>query len=228
MEQNYARMLYFEDYMEVQSSHSCVVGGWWERIIQMVKKILRRIFGRACLRYEELCTILCDTEAVINARPLNYLSEDPEDLMPLTPSRFIQDTIRMVGVPDLDHIDEVNINKRYIYQQKLRQDLRKRFRDEYLTLLIQSIDNKATRRQIYLGDVVLVGSHNKKRLDWPLGRVIELFQSQDNCVRVEKVKTAAGELIRPVQQLYPLEMMDDTSKGHINKVGCGQSLGTTQ
>ncbi|XP_035233354.1 uncharacterized protein LOC118205170 [Stegodyphus dumicola] len=174
----------------------------------MVKKILRRILGRACLRYEELCTILCDTEAVINVKPLNYLSEDPEGLMSLTPSMFTQD-IRTVGVPDLDHIDEVNITNRYRYQQKLRQDLRKRFRDEYLSLLIQSGDNKATRRQIYLGDVVHVGSDNKKRLDWPLGRVIELFQSQDNCVRVAKVKTAAGELSLPVQRLYPLEMMDD-------------------
>jgi len=27
-------------------------------------------------------TILCDTETVINTRPLNYFSEDPEDLMP--------------------------------------------------------------------------------------------------------------------------------------------------
>ncbi|XP_035224399.1 uncharacterized protein LOC118197041 [Stegodyphus dumicola] len=161
-------MFYFEDYMEVQYPHSCVAGGWWECIIQMVKKILRRVLGRACLRYEELCTILCDTEAVINARPLNYLSEDPDDLMPLTPSMFIQDK-RTVGVPDLDHIDDVSINKRYRYQQK-----EKDLETNILSLLIQSRHNKATRKQIYLGDVALVGSDNKKKKDWT-GHWVELL-----------------------------------------------------
>ncbi|GFS30946.1 integrase catalytic domain-containing protein [Trichonephila inaurata madagascariensis] len=70
-------------------------------------------------------------EAVINSRPLNYLSEDPDDLTPLTPSMFLQD-IQTVGVPDLDNIDNINLTKRLGYQQRLRNDLRKRFRDEYL------------------------------------------------------------------------------------------------
>lgn len=58
-------------------------GGFWERIVQMVKKILRRVLGNACLCYEELVTILCNCEAVFNSRPLTYLSEDPDDLIPL-------------------------------------------------------------------------------------------------------------------------------------------------
>ncbi|XP_055932051.1 uncharacterized protein LOC129962330 [Argiope bruennichi] len=89
-------------------------GGFFESMIKMVKKLLRRVLGKASLHYEEMFTILCDVEANINSRPLNYLSEDPNDLIPLTPSMFIQETIK-VGVPDLDTLDK---NIRTVYHEK--------------------------------------------------------------------------------------------------------------
>lgn len=51
-------------------------GGWWERLVRMVKDILKRVLGRASLNYEELSTILCDCEQVINSRPITYVSEE--------------------------------------------------------------------------------------------------------------------------------------------------------
>ncbi|GFV59961.1 integrase catalytic domain-containing protein [Trichonephila clavipes] len=98
-------------------------------MIQMVKKILRSILGRAPIHFEELNAILCDEEAVINSRLVNYLSEDQDDLTFLTPSMLLQD-IQTVGVPDPDNIDNINITKTLMYQQILRNDLRNRFRDE--------------------------------------------------------------------------------------------------
>ena len=47
-------------------------GGWWERLIRVIKQLLRTL-GRACLTYQELATVLCDCEAVVNARPLTYV-----------------------------------------------------------------------------------------------------------------------------------------------------------
>ncbi|GFW41336.1 cubilin [Trichonephila clavipes] len=41
----------------------------------MIKAILQKIFGRAALNYEELITVLCDCERVINSRPLTYVSK---------------------------------------------------------------------------------------------------------------------------------------------------------
>ena len=174
----------------------------------MVKKLLRRVLGRSALKYEEMCTVLCDVEAVINARPLTYLSEDVKDMTPLTPATFLQNN-QSVGVPDLDHLDEVNLTKRYKYQQRLREEMRKRFREEYLGLLILQQSQKKQQRQIRIGDVVLIGCDNKKRLDWPLGRVIEIFPGRDQEVRVVKVKTSSGELIRPIQRVYPLEISQE-------------------
>ncbi|GFY40819.1 integrase catalytic domain-containing protein [Trichonephila inaurata madagascariensis] len=142
----------------------------------------------------ELNTILCDAEAVINSRPLNYLSEDPDYLKPLTPSMFLQD-IQMLGVPDLGNIDNINLTKRLRCLQRLRNDLRNRFRDEYLSLLSYQEIKKAGSKEVRVGDVVLISCDNKKRLDWPMGLVMEVFPGKDNSIRVVKVKTPLGELV---------------------------------
>ncbi|GIY40737.1 endonuclease, partial [Caerostris darwini] len=69
---------------------------WCERLIRSVKSLLVRILGRSSVNFEELLTILCDVEASINSRPLTYISDDSDELIPLTPSLFLQD-IKQVG-----------------------------------------------------------------------------------------------------------------------------------
>ncbi|GFV56179.1 integrase catalytic domain-containing protein [Trichonephila clavipes] len=68
----------------------------------MTKAILRKILGRVVLDYEELITVLC--ERVINSKPLTYVSEDVDDVSPLTPEMFLRE-IPESGVPDIDTVD---------------------------------------------------------------------------------------------------------------------------
>ncbi|GBM06557.1 hypothetical protein AVEN_52424-1, partial [Araneus ventricosus] len=89
-------------------------GGFWERLIGMVKRIIRKVLGQTSLNFEELNTVLCDCESVINGRPLTYVSDDTSDLEPLTPSKFLQE-VREVGIPDLDLLDNKSLNKRFAY-----------------------------------------------------------------------------------------------------------------
>ncbi|XP_054723442.1 uncharacterized protein LOC129233439 [Uloborus diversus] len=56
-------------------------------------------------------------------------------------------------------------------------------------------------------------AENTKRLNWPLGRIIKLYQGKDNIERVVRLRVANGEIIRPVQRVYPLEISSpDISK----------------
>ncbi|GFT75690.1 uncharacterized protein NPIL_348541 [Nephila pilipes] len=142
------------------------------------------------------CPIALPSNNLLVERQI-FENQDPEDLTPLTSAMFIQD-FQTVGAPDLDNLDNVNLTKRLRYQQRLRNDLRKRFREEYLSLLVQQQINKAGSKQVEVRDVVLVGYDNKKRLNWPMGLVTEVFPGEDNSVRVLRVKTSKGELIRPV------------------------------
>ncbi|XP_042911012.1 uncharacterized protein [Parasteatoda tepidariorum] len=101
-------------------------GGFWERMVRCVKEFLRKCLSRACVTYEEMLTLLYDCEAAINARPLTYLSDDPNELKPLTPAHFIPDSKERETF-DLDLIDSQHLLKRVRYLHTLRLNLRKRF-----------------------------------------------------------------------------------------------------
>lgn len=59
-------------------------GGIWEAV-KSVKHHLRRVLGDAILTYEEMSTLLAQVEACLNSRPLQALSDDPDDTAALTP-----------------------------------------------------------------------------------------------------------------------------------------------
>lgn len=176
-------------------------------MVGLLKQLLIRILGRACLSYEEMLTLLCDCEATVNSRSITYVSNDPKDLRRLTPSMFLQD-VKEMGMPDYDGVNRCDFNKRLQYRQKLKEDLRRRFRSEYLGHLSYGCQAKRASK-IRIGDVVLIGIDNQKRIDWPLPRVIGVIRGKDDGVRVVRLKTARGELTRPIQRVYPLETEDN-------------------
>ncbi|GFW65681.1 putative RNA-directed DNA polymerase from transposon X-element [Trichonephila clavipes] len=57
---------------------------WWEgclkRLIRVLKDLLKYTLGNAVLTYEELLTVLCDCESIVNSHPLIYVPEDSDDL----------------------------------------------------------------------------------------------------------------------------------------------------
>ena len=62
-------------------------GGFYERMVQTVKRSLRKILRRSSVTYDELNTIIIEIEAVINSRPLCYIYTDEVDEV-LTPSHL--------------------------------------------------------------------------------------------------------------------------------------------
>ncbi|XP_059049504.1 uncharacterized protein LOC131844595 [Achroia grisella] len=175
-------------------------GGWWERLIRVVKDMLKRILGKASVDWIELSTILCDCEIVINSRPLTYV--EMGDLKPLTPMLFLQ-SLPTNESPDLDKIDESNLQVRYKYLQQLRQDFRQRFKNEYLALLVSK--KKGNSHEPKVGELVLIET-DKSRLNWPLGLIKEIYKGKDGFTRVARVQTASGIKVRAYQRLYPLEL----------------------
>lgn len=141
----------------------------------------------------------------MNSRPLTYVSDDLTDLTPLTPSLFLQD-VEEVGVPDLDLVEASDLNRRLKYRQKLKEDLTKRFRTEYLGQLQLHANKNQKLYELSIGEIVLIGSDGVKRLNWPLARIVELIKGKDGNVRVVRLRTQHGELLRPVQRVFPLEL----------------------
>ncbi|GFT06649.1 integrase catalytic domain-containing protein [Trichonephila clavipes] len=179
-------------------------GGWWERLVRIIKELLRRSLGKSILSYEELTTVICDCEFLINSRPLTYISENPQELIPLTPAMILIEN-RCSDTTDIDELNSRDLRKRMKYRIKLLSDLRQRFRKEYLSELIQK-QNDNRVREPRIGEMVLIGNDNKKRLSWPIAKIIELIPGRDGEIRTVRLKTQHGTVIRPVQRIFPLEV----------------------
>lgn len=87
-----------EKYARVKSIHwkfnlatAAWWGGCWERLVGLMKQLLRKVLGKRSVYYVELELLVIEVEAVLNERPLTYISESPGDLQPITPSMFLRD-----------------------------------------------------------------------------------------------------------------------------------------
>ncbi|UYV71228.1 hypothetical protein LAZ67_8002292 [Cordylochernes scorpioides] len=186
-------------------------GGWIERIVGLTKKLLRRLLGKRVVNYEEMVTILENCERDINARPLTYIAEDNDDLVPLTPEMFLREP-RTEGEIDLNEF-RCNFGKSYEKRKRLLKEFRKRFRSEYLGLLVHH-DNRKKHRQLKVGDIVLVEVEKRKQINWPMGKITKVFPGTDNVRRLVEVKTKSGFMKRAVQRLFPLEVpSEDVEQG---------------
>ncbi|XP_076290996.1 uncharacterized protein LOC143214168 [Lasioglossum baleicum] len=192
-------------------------GGFWERLIGVLKRLLRRTLKKSCLNYEEMLTVLLDCEATVNSRPITFMSDDSPDVVPLSPSMFLQE-VKEIGVLDLDHIENCQLDKKFRYRQKLKEALRQRFRSEYLGALMHKRRKASADFSVNVGDIVFVEKESVKRLDWPLARVKRVFVGKDDNVRVVRLVTAEGEMTRPIQRIYPLEIKGNESMSNVNDV----------
>ncbi|UYV73278.1 hypothetical protein LAZ67_10002447 [Cordylochernes scorpioides] len=126
------------------------------------------------------------------------------DLKPLTPNEFLQNGPES-SFPEFENLKPEMLHTRYRELGQLKRELKQRFLKEYLGALIQKSEN-IDRRQLKVGDVVLIGQENLKRMFWPKGRIVNLIPGKDGIVRVAHVKTSTGTLIRALQRLHPLEI----------------------
>lgn len=89
----------------------------------------------------------------------------------MTPSIFLRE-LPTCEVSDINSLDSTGLNRKLKYLQKIREGLKRRFRTEHLALLVHH--RKRKNQQVQVGDIVLIGSDMTKRIQWPMGQVIEV------------------------------------------------------
>uniref|UniRef100_A0A2S2NBR8 Integrase catalytic domain-containing protein n=1 Tax=Schizaphis graminum TaxID=13262 RepID=A0A2S2NBR8_SCHGA len=187
-------------------------GGIWEAAVKSAKSLLIRSIGTQVTTLEEFTTYLARVESVLNSRPLTPLSTDPSDLECLTPGHFLIGQ-PLCAIPTRDVIDvPLNRLSRWKLLHQCSQTFWRRWSSEYLNLL--QIRNKwsvDSPRELCVNDMVVVKDNLAPPLQWKLGRVVKLMPGTDGVVRVARVNTPGGELVRPVVKLVPLIVDNDTS-----------------
>ncbi|GFX27926.1 integrase catalytic domain-containing protein [Trichonephila clavipes] len=190
-------------------------GGFYERLVKTIKDPLRKILGRALLTFEELSAILSKVEVIVNHRPLTYVENDPREPEPLTPAHFLdlgygdsKYPIHFIELIDATTAKE-SYKKRKIYRTLLLKQLWRRWKEQYLLQLKTANHFKTppVHKNLKLNDVVLVEGNVKPKLLWELRIIKEIFIGRDDSVRSCLVKTFKGLFKKPIQLLYPLEIV---------------------
>jgi transposase InsO family protein len=191
-------------------------GGFWERLVGLTKTSLKKVIGRASIDLVTLQTIVTEIEAILNDRPLTYVSSAIDDADPLTPSHLLYGR-RITSLPHPDVDDDELTDPTYGNDTELQKNASRvaliiqhfwqRWKQEYLTSLraFHGATGVNGNTKIKVGDVVQIHS-DKKRLRWKLAVVESLIRGNDNCVRAVNLRTANGSTNRPISKLYPLEV----------------------
>ncbi|XP_074657312.1 uncharacterized protein LOC141910517 [Tubulanus polymorphus] len=198
-------------------------GGFWERMIGLMKSCLKKVLGRSLVSDTELYTVACEIESCLNDRPLLYVSFEPEENETLTPSHLMLGR-RITAHSKLCPIDNLEgdttfspgsdtLAKRYSYINKLIYSFWLRWQKEYLVNLREFHRVTGDNREIAKpGSVVIIHDDNVPRLKWKLGIIEHLHKSTDGLVRSATVKTANGVTNRPISKLFPLEIESNVLK----------------
>ncbi|GBM27053.1 hypothetical protein AVEN_256972-1 [Araneus ventricosus] len=139
------------------------------------------------------------------SRPLTYISENPQELIPLIPSIFLIEN-RLFGVADIDKIESQHLQYRIRCRVEFFNDLRHSFRKKYIGQLIQKRNVNKITQEPKVVEVALIDDDVKKWLDWPLALILELIPGPDSKVRTVKLKKIHGTVLRPIKRIFPLEL----------------------
>ena len=158
------------------------MGGVWERVIRSVRKVINALLKKQTMDDEGIITLMCEVEAMINARPLTKVSDDPRDINAPTPNHLLLLKSNESFPPGIFKRNDQYNQRRWRQIQYMPEMFWRRWVKEYLPILQSRQKWHEVRRNVAEGDIVLVVEQNIPRGDWPLGRIIEVNHGRDGLV----------------------------------------------
>ncbi|XP_072022787.1 uncharacterized protein [Amphiura filiformis] len=167
-------------------------------MIRTVRKILQALLTEQDIKVarsgDELHTLMCEVENTINSRPLNHLLRlrNPETL---PPGVFTE--------------KDAYSRRRWRQVQFLADLFWKRWVAEYLPMLQTRQKWLQPKRNLQVGDIVLVLDNSAPRNSWPMGRIEKIHVGNRGLLRSVTVKTQSTTLDRPVNKVCLLLEQDN-------------------
>jgi hypothetical protein len=208
------------------------MGGFYERLVGVVKSSLKAAVDRRRLTMIELQTVVYETAGIVNSRPLTYLEEEVGDAA-LTPAHLLMRhrTIYPFLYDEDEDISNPPSTRQVLIAgwkriQNLLDCFWKSWRTAYLLALRQHF-RVAKQRNVSdcvprVGEVVLIEEDLQPRSLWKLGRITALIPSADGQIRsVKLILPNKHSITRPIKLLYPLEI---SGGGGYDNFGLGRAV----
>lgn len=149
----------------------------------------------------------------MNSRPLVPLSEDPNDIVALTPAHFLISST-MHAMPESD-LGQIPLNRLVDHYQKLQgiyQHFWHHWRREYLQELQRDTKTCHPNTDLHPGRLVVLMDEHQMPVKWPLARIISVHPGKDKLVRVVSLRTSRGIIVRPVTRICLLPTEEECSQ----------------
>ena len=193
-------------------------GGFYERLVGLTKRALRKSLGKCCTTSVDLRTLLAEIEAILNSRPLVHVGDDINSCETITPAHFISINYK-TGTPriGIDIDPGEGVSKVLIENWKKGQIRLKEFWDIWLSYYLPALRERHTlemkrikgeiRRIPNIGEVVIIKEENLPRGTWKLAKIQSLIKGGiDGIERAANLISSSGRTFRrPFRLIYPLE-----------------------
>ncbi|XP_075157748.1 uncharacterized protein LOC142231014 [Haematobia irritans] len=188
--------------------HAPHMGGLWESAVKSFKHHFKRIAGAHRFTFEQFATILARIEGILNSRPISAISEDPSDLLALTPGHFLKGS-PIMSFPETP-AQNISLVNRWTKLKALHHQFAIRWKEDYLKTLHKRYKWKNSSPNLKIGDLVAVMDDMLPPNDWRLGRIVDTHRGSDDNIRVADVRIASGIITRPIVKLCYLPLLDQT------------------
>ena len=149
--------------------------GAHEITIKASKRALKAILTNANVSDEELMTAIIGAESLLNSRPLTYQTANVEDDVPLTPNHFLHGQMGGTFAPELVDQTAFSPQKRWRRVQELVKHFWQRWLKEWLLGLNPNTKWHKERKDLQVGNIVIVISPDSPRGHWPLAKSLKYF-----------------------------------------------------
>ena len=181
--------------------------GLSEATVKVLKKSLALALHPSVeLVYAELVTLLARISYSINSRPLTIKNISPnsqqEDLlMPLTPNHLLLGRAT-VEVPDFEYDESNRFSARLSYVQQVFKCWWEKWIQDVLPTLVPCKRWKDIKKNLKVGDVVMMKYEGNINNDYRLARVKETFPDHKGLVRTVKVSYRRRDKREPADKYW--------------------------
>ena len=178
-----------------------------ESMVKTVKLSLSKLLKSQVYKEEEYRTIFAIVTSIVNSRPLWPASDGDLSQPPI----ICNDLLRPRGLPrdPLTMNVPSNPRKRYDHIQNVVNDWWKIWLRNFTPNLQCGSKWFKDRKNIDVGDIVLIIDTDVRRSEWSMGIVENVYRGDDERVRSVRVRTAAGSYDRPITKLCLLLSKDE-------------------
>ena len=184
------------DFIPPYSAHR---GGFYERLIALVKDGMRAVTPQGGITMEQFRTFLSGVERTINNRPIGgNMGRDFLDFEPITPAHFLMGN-KATDIAHMPEQEEFGPLRAWYHVQKILDDFWRRACREITPHMLPLNRWARPKKDMRPGDVVLV-LDGEERASWPMGRITEVEKHpRDGLVRTVTIKLKNRTVRRAVQ-----------------------------